>query len=121
MIKKDLLIVKKQDLIISAERKNPIPLLKSIYKQENPDAIEVKEHIKKYFNTMKPFGNDDGKTDYTKNDRWRLNRELIKFRKGKYNDGEKKDDYNGEKKRKEINSQKEKNFKNNSKKRAKSK
>ena len=90
MIKNDTLIVKKQDLIISAERRNPIPLLKSIYKQENPGAEEIKEHIRKYFNTMKPFGNDDGKTDYTKNDRWRLNRELIKFRKGKYNDGEKK-------------------------------
>ena len=102
MIKHDSLIVKKQDLIISAERRNPVPLLKSIYKQENPGAEEIKEHIRKYFNTMKPFGNDDGKTDYTKNDRWRLNRELIKFRKGKYNNEEKKYNSNGGKKRKLI-------------------
>ena len=102
MIKNDSLIVKKQDLIISAERRNPVPLLKSIYKQENPGAEEIKEHIRKYFNTMKPFGNDDGKTDYTKNDRWRLNRELIKFRKGKYNNEEKKYNPNGGKKRKLI-------------------
>ena len=30
---------------------------------------------------MKPYGNDDGKVDYTQNDRWKLNKELIKFRK----------------------------------------
>ena len=92
MLIKDSLILKKQDLIISAERKNPVPLMKSIFKQENPDAVEIKENIRKYFNTMKPFGNDDGKTDYTKNDRWRLYRELIKFRKGKYFDEENKNE-----------------------------
>ena len=70
----DPLSLKKQDLIISAERGNPVPLMKSIYKQEYPDAVEIKENVKKYFNTMKPFGNDDGTTDYTKNDRWRLSR-----------------------------------------------
>ena len=84
IIKKDNLIINKQDLIISAERRNPVPLMKSIYKQENPDAIEIKEHIRKYFNTMKPYGNDDGKVDYRINDRWRLNHELIKFRKMEY-------------------------------------
>ena len=77
----DPLYLKKHDLIISAERRNPVPLLKSIYKQENPDAVEIKENVKKYFNTMKPFGNDDGTTDYTKNDRWRLSRELIKIKR----------------------------------------
>ena len=78
----DPLSLKKQDLIISAERGNPVPLMKSIYKQEYPDAVEIKENVKKYFNTMKPFGNDDGTTDYTKNDRWRLSRELIRMKKG---------------------------------------
>ena len=99
MLIKDSLVLKKQDLIISAERKNPVPLMKSIFKQENPDVEEIKEHIKKYFKTMKPLGNDDGKTDFTKNDRWRLNRELIKFRKGKYNEENKNDYYTGKKRK----------------------
>ena len=81
IIKKDDLILRKQDLIISAERRNPVPLMKYIYKQEYPNAQEIKEHIRKYFKTMKPYGNDDGKVDYTQNDRWKLNKELIKFRK----------------------------------------
>ena len=85
LIKKDNLILRKQDLIISAERRNPVPLMKFIYKQEYPDAQEIKEHIRKYFNTMKPYGNDDGKVDYTQNDRWKLNKELIKYRKMEYN------------------------------------
>ena len=53
--------------------------MKFIYKQEYPDAQEIKEHIRKYFKTMKPYGNDDGKVDYTQNDRWKLNKELIKI------------------------------------------
>ena len=85
LIKKDDLILRKQDLIISAKRRNPVPLMKYIYKQEYPNAVEIKENIRKYFKTMKPYGNDDGKVDYTKNDRWRLNKELIKFRKMEYN------------------------------------
>ena len=85
LIKKDKLILRKQDLIISAKRKNPVPLMKFIYKQEYPNAEEIKEHIRKYFNTMKPYGNDDGKVDYTQNDRWKLNKELIKYRKMEYN------------------------------------
>ena len=101
MLMKDTLVCNKQDLIISAERKNPVPLMKSIYKQENPDAIEIKEKIRKYFKTMKPLGDDDGKIDYTKNDRWKLNRELVKYRKGHY-DEEKNNDYYKGKKRKLI-------------------
>ena len=81
IIKKDDLNLRKQDLIISAQRRNPVPLMKYIYKKEYPDAVEIKEHIRKYFKTMKPYGNDDGKVDYTQNDRWKLNKELIKFRK----------------------------------------
>ena len=99
LLMKDSLNVKKQDLIISAERRNPVPLMKSIYKQSNPEAIEIKENIRKYFNTMKPFGNDDGKTDYTKNDRWRLNRELIKLRKGHYIEENKNNYYGGKSKK----------------------
>ena len=102
MLMQDSLVLKKQDLIISAERRNPVPLMKAIYKHENPDAEEIKENVRKYFNTMKPFGNDDGKTDFTKNDRWRLNRELVKFRKGKYNEENKNDNYIRGKKRKLI-------------------
>ena len=84
IIQKDNLIISKQDLIISAERRNPVPLMKSIFRQENPNVVEYKEHVRKYFNTMKPYGNDDGKVDYRINDRWRLNKELIKFRKMEY-------------------------------------
>lgn len=101
----DPLILRKQDLIISAERRNPVPLMKSIYKQENPDAVEIKENVKKYFNTMKPFGNDDGTTDYTKNDRWRLSREIARIRTGKNdeeNKNENENDYYTGKKRKLI-------------------
>ena len=58
--------------------------MKSIFRQENPNVVEYKEHVRKYFNTMKPYGNDDGKVDYRINDRWRLNKELIKFRKMEY-------------------------------------
>ena len=81
IIQKDNLDLRKQDLIISAQRKNPVPLMKYIFKKEYPNEEIFKEHIKKYFKTMKPYGNDDGKVDYTQNDRWRLTNELIKFRK----------------------------------------
>jgi hypothetical protein len=78
--------------------------MKSIYKQENPDAVEIKEHVKKYFKTMKPFGNDDGTTDYTKNDRWRMSREITRTRTGK-NDEENKNEngyYNGKRKKRKL-------------------
>ena len=81
MLLEDNLLLKKEDLIIAADRKNPTPLLKSIYKQENPESIEIKEHVKLYFNTMKPYGNDDGHVDYTQNDRWRLSKEIPKLRR----------------------------------------
>ena len=85
MLLEDNLILKKEDLIIAADRKNPTPLLKSIFKQDNPNSIEIKEHAKLYFNTMKPYGNDDGNVDYTQNDRWRLSKEIPKLRKQYYN------------------------------------
>ena len=102
LLTKDSLVLKKQDLIISAERKNPLPLMKSIYHQENPEAEEIKEHVKKYFKTMKPLGDDDGKTDYTQNDRWRLNKELVKYNKGKYNEENKNDYYIGKRKKRKL-------------------
>ena len=95
LIKKDDLNLRKQDLIISAERGNPVPLMKYIFKQNYPEAQEIKEHIKKYFNTMKPYGNDDGKVDYTQNDRWKLSNQLIKYRQMEYKIGK-------EKKKKEL-------------------
>ena len=70
----------KQDLIIAAQRKNPIPLLKSIFKQNYPGIEVIKERPKKYFNTMKPYGNDYGNVNYEQNDRWRLSSEIIKMR-----------------------------------------
>jgi hypothetical protein len=102
MLKRDNLVLKKQDLIISAERKNPVPLMKSIFKQVHPGSEEIKEHIRQYFKTMKPIGNDDGNTDYTKNNRWKLNRELIKFRKGIFKEEKKNDNKKNERKRKLI-------------------
>ena len=101
LIKKDDLNLRKQDLIISAERRNPVPLLKYIFKQNYPEAQEIKEHIKKYFKTMKPYGNDDGKVDYTQNDRWKLSNELIKYRKMEYK-------LEKEKKKKELEKKKRK-------------
>jgi len=102
-IMNDPLVLRKQDLIISAERRNPVPLMKSIYKQENPDAVEIKEHVKKYYNTMKPFGNDDGTTDYTKNDRWRLSREIARIRTGKDDEENKNEiDYTGKRKKRKL-------------------
>ena len=74
----------KLDLIIAGERKNVEPLLKSIYYQENPHLKKVNEHIKMYFKTMKPYGNNKGNIDYTKNDKWHPSRE-IKYLREKYN------------------------------------
>ena len=72
--------LQKQDLIIAAQRKNPIPLLKSIFKQTYPGIEVIKESPKLYLNTMKPYGNDSGNVDYFKNDRWKLSNEIIKMR-----------------------------------------
>ena len=59
-------IFDKDELIIAGERKNPIPLLKSIFKTNNPDREIMKENIRLYYNTMKPMGNADISVDYTK-------------------------------------------------------
>ena len=77
--------IEKQKLIIAAERKNPIPLLQSIFKQVYPEKEVIKENIKKYFKTMKPFPSespdlDDSSVDYTKNDRWRWIEEMKRNR-----------------------------------------
>ena len=79
---KEQIKLEKQDLIIAAERKNPVPLLKSIFKQMYPDKEVIKENVKMYFNTMKPFNGDedDRNVDYTKNDRWRWIQEMKKMR-----------------------------------------
>lgn len=77
---KETIYLDKQDLIIAAKRKNPIPLLKSIFKQNYPGIEVGKEKPKLYFNTMKPYGNDYGDVDYQQNDRWKLSNEIIKMR-----------------------------------------
>ena len=77
--------LQKQDLIIAAQRKNPIPLLKSIFKQTYPGIEVIKESPKLYLKTMKPYGNDNGHIDYFKNDRWKLSNEIIKMRNKKTN------------------------------------
>ena len=79
---------KKLDLIIAGERKNVEPLLKSIYYQENPHLKKTNEHIKFYYKTMKPYGNNNGNIDYTKNERWHPSKEIKLLRdkqKKKYN------------------------------------
>ena len=96
--------LEKQKLIIAAERNNPIPLLQSIFKQVYPGQEVMKENIKMYFNTMKPFPDespdgDDSNVDYTKNDRWRWIEEMkrnrlkkkLKFNKSDMSDYNHKD------------------------------
>ena len=85
IISKENLFISKQDLIIAAERRNPIPLLKSIFKQNYPGMQTIKENPKLYFNTMKPYGNDNGDVDYFQNDRWKLSNEIIKMRNNNKN------------------------------------
>ena len=75
----------KDNLIIAADRKNPIPLLKSIFKQEYPNKEIMKENTKMYFNTMKPLGESDGPIDYSKNERWKLSELIAEMRDGKNN------------------------------------
>ena len=75
--------LEKQDLITAADRRNPVPLLKSIFMQKYPGKEVIKEHIKLYFNTMKPMGNVKGPIDYTQNDRWRLSEQIAEMREGK--------------------------------------
>ena len=75
----------KENLIIAAERKNPIPLLKSIFKDKYPNREIMKEHIKMYYNTMKPMGDSNGIVDYTKNDRWRLSEQIALMREREKN------------------------------------
>ena len=74
--------IEKQNLIIAAERKNPIPLLQSIFKQVYPGEDLIKENVKMYYNTMKPFPNEDNDIpiDYTKNDRLRWIEEMKRNR-----------------------------------------
>lgn len=74
---------KKLDLIIAGERKNVEPLLKNIYHQQNPLLKKINEHIKMYYKTMKPYGNNKDNIDYTKNERWRPSME-IKYLREKY-------------------------------------
>ena len=75
----------KENLIIAADRKNPLPLLKNIFKQTYPNKELMKEHLKMYFNTMKPLGEFEGPIDYTKNERWRLSEQIAEMRAGKKN------------------------------------
>ena len=75
----------KDNLIIAADRKNPIPLLKSIFKQEYPNKDIMKEQTKMYFNTMKPLGKYDGPIDYSKNERWKFSELIAEMRDGKNN------------------------------------
>ena len=72
----------KDNLIIAADRKNPLPLLKNIFKQTYPNKELMKEHLKMYFNTMKPLGEYEGPIDYTKNERWRLSEQIAEMREG---------------------------------------
>ena len=79
-IKTDSIKFKKLDLIIAGERKNAEPLLRNTYYQENPHLKKVNEHIKMYYKTMKPYGNNKGNIDYTKNERWRPSYEIKNLR-----------------------------------------
>ena len=80
IINSNKIIYDKDNLIIAADRKNPIPLLKSIFKMNYPDKEVMKENIKMYYNTMKPMGNCDEEIDYTKNERWKFREKFSEMR-----------------------------------------
>ena len=82
IINSNKMVFDKEDLIIAADRKNPKPLLKSIFTTNYPDKEVMKENIKMYFNTMKPMGNWDEFVDYTKNDRWKFCEKFSEMREG---------------------------------------
>ena len=72
----------KEDLIIAADRRNPIPLLQSIFKTNYPDKEVMKENIKMYYNTMKPLGNSRESIDYTQNERWGFSEKFNEMKGG---------------------------------------
>ena len=80
IINSNKIVFDKDNLIIAADRKNPIPLLKSIFKMNYPDKEVMKENIKMYYNTMKPMGNCDEQIDYTKNERWKFCEKFSEMR-----------------------------------------
>ena len=78
---KDEKIFKVQDLIIAGIRNNPARLMKNLYCLKHPNYKKVKQDMKMYFKTMKPIGEYFGEIDFTKNERWKMNREIKKIRK----------------------------------------
>ena len=92
----------KQKLFIAGQRKNSLPFLESIFGEIYPGKEVIKDHIKMYFNTMKPFNSkaesDDDfiMVDYTKNDRARWKKEMkrIKMKKKLKNSKSDLDNYN---------------------------
>ena len=82
IIDSNKIVFDKEDLIIAADRKNPKPLLKSIFRTNYPDKEVMKENIKMYYNTMKPMGNWDESVDFTKNDRWGFCEKFSEMRGG---------------------------------------
>ena len=91
IINSNKMVFDKEDLIIAADRRNPIPLLQSIFRTNNPDKEVIKENIKNYYNTMKPLGNCDESVDYTKNDRWKFCENFSEMRDGVRKEEDKKD------------------------------
>ena len=78
---KDEKIFKVQDLIIAGIRNNPARLMNNLYSLKHPNYKKVKQDMKMYFKTMKPIGEYFGEIDFTKNERWKMNREIKKIRK----------------------------------------
>ena len=97
-IANDDLLLTKQEVIIAGKLGNAQPLLKTIYKQIHPEDEIEKNNTKMYFNTMKPLGNNNNKTDFSLNDRENHLRQLIELRNGEYceynNKKKSKDDFN---------------------------
>ena len=91
IINSNKMVFDKEDLIIAADRRNPIPLLQSIFRTNYPDKEVIKENIKNYYNTMKPLGNCDESVDYTKNDRWKFCENFSEMRDGVRKEEDKKD------------------------------
>ena len=94
-IANDDLLLSKQEVIIAGRGGNAQPLLKSIYKQIHPEDEVEKNNMKMYYNTMKPLGNNNHRTDFTINDREYHLRQLVEMRNGDFNE------YNNKKKSKD--------------------
>lgn len=80
MSRKQSLLISRTELITAINGNNAVPMLKSIFRQSHPNEVDDNKEVKLYLNTDKPLGKDDGKVDYTVNDRRKHIEEFIRLR-----------------------------------------